>query len=312
MANQYQENHLTDEERRNFLKTLGIGSVAAIGSTTLDDLRKAVSGGTTEELSAIGQAIQADLAAELDTADLANQQSALSEAASALPAVVERGLPEDEPRAEFAAIAEAGRPIYNHLAEVGFFESTTQHLPEITPQYLQESTEAFIGSEALTAPLVELGFSEEEAVDLVATVIVNAEELSTYHWVATDQLPREQIEFGEYIPSMTQGAAGGALLWLEDLDNHLWQKKVILTDEIHEAATWHGRTMAAGYQLMTEGAKAIGDESTKFSDGELGALLSTAFALQAVGQNLLTQDVYWIDEQMRASRRTDLETVTEY
>jgi hypothetical protein len=302
---------VTDEERRDFLKALGVGSAVAVGGVSLNEVRDTISAASTETLAPIGQSIKTDVAGELDGQLLASSQATFAEQATAVPSVVQRGFPTDGPRDDFAGVAAAGQPIYDHLGEVGFFESTTENLPEFTPEYLTQSVKAFVGSEQLAAPLTDIDLTTQESTDLVATVISNAQALSDYHWVATDQIPRGEIEIGEEIPPMTKGATGGVLLWLEDLDTHLWQKRTLLTDEILEAAAWHAQSMAAGFHLMSKGAKAIADESGALSDAELGALLSTGFAIQAISQNLLPQDVYWITEEMRSSRRTDLKTITE-
>lgn len=311
MAHQSTKRHVTDDERREFLKALGVGGAVAAGSATLGEVREVLATGTGAELAPIGREIQADLSGTLDAGLLASQQEAVATHASALSTVAERGLPEEGPREEFATIATAARPVYEHLTEAGFFESTTNHLPELTPEYLETSAEAFVNSAPLAAPLDELGFTGEEGVDLLATVIANAEEIDDYHWVATDQIPREQIEIGEHIPAMTRAVAGGAVLWLEDLDTHLAQKRVLLTDEILDAAVWHARSMVVGFNLMTEGARAIAEDAGSFSESELGALLSTGFAVQAIAQHLLPKEVYWITEDMRADSRTDLNTITE-
>lgn len=302
MAYGHRHEKIDNEDRREFLKALGLAGAVSAGGLTISEVREQVGGGTAEEFASIGQAIQSDLTGTLDAEFLATNQAALAERANELSVVAERGVPESNSHAEFAAVAEAGRPIYDHLAETGFFGSTTAHLPEFTPASLTQSAEAFLGSEVLADPLEELGFSEEIAVDLLVPMVNRADELSHYHWVATDKIPRDQIEFGEEIPAMTRAAAGGVLLWLGDLDNHLWQKRVILTDGIVADALWDVQAMAAGFHLMAEGAKAIGAESSELSDGELGALLSTSFAVQAIGQALLPPDAYWITEEMRAPR----------
>lgn len=312
MRNENMNRCVTDEERREFLKALGVGGAIAAGGLTLGEVRDAVSTADAEALASIGEAIAGDLAGDLDPGLLATQQTALADATTELTGVVDRGLTREGPRENFLAVAEAGRPIYDHLESAGFFESTTTHLPEFTPAHLEESVTTFVESERLASPLSQLGLSGAEDVDLVATVIANAEQIRDYHWVATDQIPRERFEFGELIPPMTQAAAGGVLLWLEDLDSHLWKHQVLVTDEILADADWHARSMAAGFQLMSEGAKAIASGSNELSDAELGALLSTGFAVQAIAQNLLPSDVYWITEEMRGQRRTDLEITTTY
>lgn len=310
MADNYQRN-VTDEDRREFLKVLGATGVAAAGGVTLNEARQEMATAPTEELAPIGQAIQSDLGGKLDAGFLADQQAAFASAATALPAVAERGFPTDAPREEFQPVADAGQPIYDHLLDVGFFESTTSNLPEFTPSYLEKGIQTFVGSEALAAPLQQLDFTGTQGVDLLSTVVANAQQISDYHWVATDQIPREQIEIGQFIPAMTQGTAGGVLLWLEDLDLHLWQKQVLLTDGILDDVVRHARSMSVGFHLMTEGAKAIAAEDAKLSNAELGALFTTGFAVQAISQNLLPQDAYWVTEEMMAPRATNLETITE-
>jgi hypothetical protein len=302
MTHQSENRYVSDEERRDFLKALGVGGTIVVGSATLGEVRDAVAAESNAELASIGQAIESDLTGALDRGLLASQQAAFAEEVAALPAVLERGFPEDAPRDEFESVAQAGRPIYDHMVEVGFFESTTEHLPELNPEYLQTAVQSFVGSAALAEPFENIGLTDEEGVDLAAAVIADAEELATQHWIATDKIDRSELEYGETIPPVTRGAAGGALLWFEDLDLHLWQKKILLTEEILERAVGHGRAMSAGFHLMTEGARHVAEQSGQFSQEELAALLSVGFAIQAVSQTRLPEEVYWITEEMRKPR----------
>ena len=298
----YEHNtRLTDEERRDVLQALGVAGAVAVGGASIDELGRAVSSDASEELAPIGQAIAEDTAGELDADMLATQGSAVVERTQHLSGAADRGLPTAEPREEFAAVAEAGRPAYDHLAEIGFFESTTNHLPEFTPTYLRDSVRTVLGADALTDSLADLGFTDAAAADVVATVVANAEQISDHHWVATDEVPREQVEMGEYIPPMTKAAMGGVLLWLEDVDQHLWTHERLLTEDLLSNAVWDAGAMAAGFHLVTEGARRIGEASSELSDAELGALLSTGFAVQAIAQHQLPRDVYWITDEARAS-----------
>ena len=308
MAHNYHKS--LDEERRDLLKALGVGGTVAIGSATLGDVRSVVTANPSTDLESIAENIKADVAGELDASLLADQQTELASAASALPAVPERGLPEDSPRSEFTAVETAAQPVYDHLIETGFFESTTEHLPEFTSGYLTDSVQTFVGSASLAAPLTDLGLTEEEGVDLIATVVGHAEDLE-HHWIPTDKLTREHFEGIEHVPPMTQAAAGGVVLWLEDMDEHVWKNGQIMTESIVADAAWYGHAMTAGFHLMAEGAKRIGAGDETLSNDELTALLSTGFAVQTISQFLLPEDVYWISEEMRGSRRTDLEVVSD-
>lgn len=311
MSHRHSERYVSDEERRDFLKALGVGGAVAVGSATLEEVGEALTEPATGELAAVGRTIQADVAAPIDAELLAGHQADLAAAATSIPAALEDGVPDPEPPAAFGSVAQAGRPIYDHLAGIGFFESTTRHLPRFTPEYLESAVGAFAGSAALAEPLAAFEFAGTAGVDLLAEVVANAEQLHDHHWVATDDVLRERVEYGEHIPPMTMAAAGGTLLWLDDLDGHLRRYDALLTDGIRADAVWHGQSMAAGFYLVADGARAIADGATSLSNDELGALLSTGFAVQAIAQGLLPQDVYWITEEMRAPDRPDLTVVTE-
>ncbi|GAB7095156.1 hypothetical protein JCM30237_23090 [Halolamina litorea] len=293
---------ISDEDRRTFLKALGVGGAVAVGSASIEDVRNAVTAGESAQLAQIGNDVRADLSGSLDAATLADGQAELASAVSSLTVAAEAGLPAAEQRAEFEAVAAAAQPVYDHLEATGFFESTDTHLPQFTPSYLESAVSTFVGAEGMAEPLSSMGLTGGDGVDLLTEVIANAERLNTYHWVASEDVPREQLQYGEKIPPMTKAASYGALAWLNDLDEHLWQKQILLDDSIYGDAVWHARSMAAGLQLMSEGATALAEESGRFSDEELSALLTTGFAVQAIAQNLLPQDVYWVTEEMRAPR----------
>lgn len=306
MAHQHSTG-VNEEERRTFLKALGVSGAAAAGSATLDDVRNALAASETNPVEPISRAVAGDLTGTLDTELLANHQSAVATQTAALTTALDRGFPADNPREEFQQVAAAGEPIYDHLADVGFFESTTAHLPGFDAEYIEASVRNAVTTDSLATILADAEFTEQEQVDLLATVVNHRDRIGERHWVQTDQLQREQLEIGDQIPAMTKAAAGGALLWLGDLDEHLWSHQVILTEDILADAVWEARAMAAGFTLMTEGAKAIGADDAALSDAELTSVLSSGFALQAIAQNLLPEDVYWVTEEMRAQPRTDLE-----
>lgn len=295
---------VTDEDRREFLKVIGVAGAVATAGATLTDVHHEVSSESATELAPVGSAIEADLSGTLDAQLIAEQQAELAAAANELPKSIERGLPpaEAQPREEFSVVAEAAQPVYDHLRDIGFFESSAEYLPEFNLDTLGAALETFVASEHLVDAVEGFGFGEQQGVDLLATIIGNAQELQNTHWVASEELPGEATSLGDAFPSPPQAAAGGALLWLDDIDLHLYQKAILITEEIHQAAVWHGQSMAAGFHLMSEGARVIGEESGSLTEGELGALLTTSFAVQATSQGLLPQDVYWITEPMRAPR----------
>lgn len=294
---------VNDEDRREFLKVLGVSGAVAAGGATLDDVgEQLTAAGASEELAPVGKAIRADLTGSIDAGLVAEQQAALAAASSEMAASVERGLPTEAPREEFAAVAAAGWPVYEHLRDVEFYDSAAEHLPAFDLETLGAAMETFVASERLVGMVGGFGLGEHQGVDLLSTVISNAEQLQNYHWVATEELPGGVTAPSDAFPTAPQAAAGGALLWLDDIDTHLYQNEILLTEEIHADAAWHGETMAAGLHLMSEAARAIGEGAGALSDGELGALLTTSFAVQATAQGLITQDVYWVTDGMRAPR----------
>lgn len=307
----HEKRTLTDEERRDFLKVLGVTGAVAAGSATLDEVRRelraegtaASEKGTTAEEA--GEAIATDVSKALDGELLAAGQQSLSAAAGSVAAALEAGVPVEatEPRDDFSPVAQTGYPVYEHLLDAGFFESATRHLPAFTPEYVESSVRRFVTGETLAQPLAALGFSEREMVDLLATAVNHRERLGDRHWLSADVLGRENVEVvAEHVPPMTQAAMGGVLLWAADLDEHLWHNALLISDEILADAVWHTRTMAAGFALVVEGAGRIATDPNAGGDGAIAALLASGFALQTIGQSLLPQDVYWITDEMRADR----------
>lgn len=301
--------HVTDEERREFLKGLGLAGGLAAGGVGLSEIREHVTATPNHDLAAVAEGLRAEFSGALDTALLADSRGTFASEASALPAVVEKGLPEARARADFAPVAAAGRPAYEHLVESGFFEGVASHLPEFSPEFVASAAETFVASESAAAPLADTGFDEREAADLVAAVVSGRHRLSEQLWISREDVPAAVVG-GEYVPPMPQQAAGGALLWFADLDTYLAQHRVLLTEEILGDATRDAHAMAGGFQLMTAAAEDLARGGER-SDAELGAMLTTGLALQDIAQFLLLDEAYWVTEEMRGERSTDIETETE-
>lgn len=301
--------HVTDEERREFLKGLGLAGGIAAGGVGLSEIRQQLTSTSDRDLAGIGESLRTELSGVLNAGLLANRREAFAAEASAIPDVLEKGIPQGQTREDFARVEAAGRPAYEHLVEAEFFGSVASHLPEITPEFVTSATETFVASASAATPLTETGFDEHEATDLVAAVVSGRHRFSEQLWVSRESIPTAVVG-GEYVPSMPRQAAGGSLLWLGDLDSHLAQHSVLLTEEILADATWGAHAIAGGFQLMTAAAEDIASEG-KRSDAELGAMLMTGFALQDIAQFLLMDEAYWITEEMRGERATEIETETE-
>jgi len=77
MAQKQHYTYISDEDRRAFLKALGVTGRVTTGEATIDEVRNTVSTEAPIELTLIGQAIRADLGGTLDIDLVAGQQSEL-------------------------------------------------------------------------------------------------------------------------------------------------------------------------------------------------------------------------------------------
>lgn len=300
---------VSDEERREFLKVIGVAGAVGASSVTLGELNDTVEPTDVDALRSVGAAVSERMAGAVDADLLATQQAELTTALADAPAAVESGAAFEAPGTAFDEIAQAGWGTYDHLEETGFFEALSEEMPAFNPERLATSTQAFLGSDAAIEPLRELDLGGTAGVDLVAPIINQAEKLSHFHWIASGDIPADH-HLTDVLPPISQRAAGGVLLWLQNLDDHLYQDQVLFTEEILADGIWEVRGMTAGFHLMTEGARAIGAESNRFSDADLGALFATSIALQEVAQRMLPVHMHWIDEETRDPGNAEIESIS--
>lgn len=248
-------------------------------------------------LDSMGRAIRGDLSGRLDASLLESGRDDVASQIRRLPEVREAGIP-DEPRGLYQAVAEPGWRVYDHLADVGFFESVEEHLPRFTPEHIAHTARELILADALQEDLGEVGFDDREQVALLTSVVNDNTRLA--RWVPTGEIPAERVEFDvSYVPPLHQRAVGGALLWLRDLDRHLWQDRVLMTDEILDDAARHTKAMLGGLYVVATAASDVATGQT-LTDGQLTAALTAGAAVAIVGQEELMNDVYYIDDEMRA------------
>ncbi|QLG47980.1 twin-arginine translocation signal domain-containing protein [Natrinema halophilum] len=297
----YSYGDVSDEDRREFLKALGVVAGGAVAGATLQDLRSEVSSGTAEGLAEMGEAVQNDLTGTLDATLLSEQLAGLEGSFGLLAELEAMGVPEQDASA-YQELTTAAWAINDHLAEVGFFASAEENLPGFTPEHIEETTRQLLHIDALPATLSEVGFSEQEQTALVMNIVNAREQLSW--WMKTgDYPPANAVDDGvvhEYVAPLHQRAAEGSLLWIDGLDHFLWQREPLITGEMIDQGLWDVKSMLGGYYLMGSAARDLADGD--IADDHLTTLTTASTALMIIAQEFLIGDVIRITDDKRAPR----------
>lgn len=297
--------HLSDEDRRDFLKTLGVAGAAATGSVALDDvtlgeLRDAVTVESAGEFARRGEAIRNDLTGELDSALLGTELAGVADAMDTLAEVRAAGIPARN-ESLYAELTGAAWRIDDHLTEVGFYDSAEANLPRFSADHIEAMARQLVHAELLESALSDVGFDGRELTAVVANVVNQADRLALWEptWVY-EAADVEEIN-PDYVPPLQKRAAAGSLVWIDGLDKHLWQNNVLITDEMLDAAVTDVRAMLGGIYLLSAATKRLGRDD--ISDAELTALVSGSTAIMIASQTDLQYDVVRITDDMRAPRR---------
>jgi len=287
-----------ERDRRNFLKVLGItGSVGAASELSLADLRGAVGAESAEQLATMGEAIRADLAGGLDASRLDAAVGGIEVAAATLPELRAAGFP-DEPASAYAELTDPAWDAYHHLGEVGLFGSAERHLPEFTPEHVRATAAELVRAEPAIAALAEVGFDERERTAVVVDAVTENHRLG--QWVSTASLPADPEGYDpSNVAPLHQRALGGALLWIDELDHHLWQREAVLTEAHLDRTAWDVKRMLGGaYLLVTAAADLAGP--AELSDSQLTAAIAGGSAVAIRGQEALAEDVFRVSDADRA------------
>lgn len=292
---------VTPEEQRQLAKTLGIDEDVGEESMTLEEMSDAVEASADPEFASLGEAMRSDLEGKLDADLLERELRNIAEWIERLPEVRAEGIPDGdrEPEELYREVAAPGWRVYDHLLEVGFFESVDVNSPRFTSDHIKDTARTLIESDDLTGELTDAGFDDREQTALVMSVTNNDTRLA--RWVPTTDIP-EGVEFNvEDVPPLHQRAMGGALLWIKTLDVHLWQKQVLITEEILDDAYWDVKAMLGGLYLMTRAALEVAEEEEEsLTDNQLTAALSAGAAIAIINQEEICRDAYRITDEMRA------------
>ncbi|WP_246998798.1 hypothetical protein [Halosolutus gelatinilyticus] len=285
----------TIADRRTLATTLGVDAPKD-GEVTWDLLAGQVEPQAESTFGSRGEAIRTDLGERLDPVLLGEVLADLRTEIDRLPDVRDAGIP-DGPEGPYTEVAEPGWHLYDHLLEVGLFESLDENLPRFTAEHIESTARELVLAEPLSSALDDVGFDESEKLALLSAVANNTERLA--RWVPSNQIP-EGVEFDtSNVPPLHRRAMGGTLLWIQGLDRHLWQYEVLITDEILDDAIRYVKAMLGG---LFASATAVHDLATDeaFTDEQLTAALTAGTAVQIVAQEDLLHDVFYITDDMRA------------
>lgn len=296
----YSYGEVSDGDRRDFLKALGVIAGGGIAGATLRDLRAEVSTGGASGLAEMGEAVRDGLTGTLDAALLSEELTALEESFELLPQLEAMGVPGQDVSA-YQELTTAAWEINEHLSEVGFFASAEENLPAFTPEHIETTARRLLHLEALPATLSEVGFGQEEQTALVVNVVNAREQLSW--WMPTEAYPpAEAVDDGvvyKYVAPLHQRAAEGSLLWIDGLDYFLWQNEVLVTSEMIDRGLWDVKSMLGGYYLLGSAARDLAEGS--IADAHLAALISGSSAIMIIAQEFLLNDVIRITDDKRAA-----------
>lgn len=295
----YETPEIDHEERRQFLKVLGIAGAAAAGSElTVSELRNAVENDGAAELAAMGQAIRADLTADLDAALIETELANIGAQIERVPELAAMGVPAQDSTV-YQEVATPVWRVYDHLREADFFAAAEVNLPAFTADHIESTARELVAAEPLAAALTETGFNEKEITALISNVATNRGHLA--RWVPTKEIP-EGVEFDlEHVAPLHQRAMGGVALWIEDLDMRLWQMEYLLTDDLIEQGMWDVKSMLGGANLVSLAARDVAG-AADLTDSQFTAALTAGTASMIMGQEDLTNDLYRITDDMRAPR----------
>ncbi|WP_238709589.1 hypothetical protein [Natronorubrum halophilum] len=287
--------HMTVADHRDLATTLGV-ETPGDGEVTWELLAGRVEPHSGSAFASRGEAIRADLEGRLDPDVLDRERTNIAAEIARLAAVRDAGVP-DEPAGPYTEVATPGWRLYEHLLEVGFFESLDENLPRFTAEHIETTARELVLAEPLSSALDDVGFDEAEKTALLSAVTNNTERLA--RWVPSNQIPAG-VEFDtSNVPPLHQRAIGGALLWIRGLDRHLWQNEVLVTDEILDDAVRHVKGMLGGLYVSATAARDLATEG-QFTDQQLTAALTAGAAVQIVEQEELLHDVFYIRDEMRA------------
>ncbi|MFB6140040.1 MAG: hypothetical protein ABEJ26_06365 [Halosimplex sp.] len=299
MPNAHSRPSIADEDRREFLKLLGVGGGVAASGFTLDSIDAEPSRESSERLAEMGESIRADLDGSLDADLLGTGRAGIAEGATKVDGT---GIPDDPSVDSFGRFTDPAWPLEEHLAEVGFFAAADRNLPVFTPDHVETTTKSLVHSDALSSLLGDVGLDADERTALLVDVVSNRDALA--HWAPAQFYRDVDLDDDgdairpEAVPPLQRRAARGSLLWIDGLGRQLWQNEVLLTEEVVGDAEWDVRVMLGGFYVLASAAERLARD--EIADEELTALVSGSTAIMISSQNRLATDAMYVTDEVRA------------
>jgi len=292
---------ITDRDRDRLASEFGVGP-----EPTMDELGERVDPPTDPRFASVRSAVRDELSEPID-ADLVDR--ALAELETALggaESVREAGVPERFGDGDagierlYRELVDPVRECFRHLESIGFFESAEEALPTFTPETIDHAARGLVTTPALVEGLSACGFDEHERTALLLDVVSNDVRLS--RWVPRREIP-DGVEFTvEFVPSLHHRAIGGGLLWVNALDRHLVQKRILLTESIVDDAFWRSKAIVGAVTVFLRGVRAVATDDDLSDDAVVAALVGGS-ALAIVNQEELMREAFWLHEEKRAPSR---------
>lgn len=303
MSHSYQHESVPDADRRELLKVLGVAGTVAVGGVTLDELQNDVAVADTAELEETGEAIQNALAGSLDAVLLEEGATGLQHSLEQIPELAAAGLPAERGSA-YEELAEPGWNVNNHLVDIGFYEVAERELPMFTAERIEATMQTLVASGTLSETLAGVGFSNEAQMAFASDVVTNKDYLA--HWVPAEFYGEEHTDdfLPENVAPLHQRSMEGSLLWIDSLDQKLWQNRVLIPDNRFQRGIADVQAMLGGMYLMTIATQQLAADN--IGDAELSALITASSAAMIANQKAVADDLFRITDSERAPQGGDV------
>jgi len=172
MVNVTRPQSKTDEQKQ-LAERLGAEDATVDDGLTLSELQSAVDPEISDEFATMGAVIREDLEETLDTKLINAVLADLEVQINRLPEVRDAGVPDGdmEPERLYEELVEPGWRLYDHLLDIGFFESVDRNAPRFSAKHILDTGHGHLEAEPLTREVERVAFDAGEQLALMANVV---------------------------------------------------------------------------------------------------------------------------------------------